>query len=61
MGLQIGFIQSIIVNGFTFLSQFFNNLSTIADVPIRVEYEITDKAKELGPILVQLAQWGAKA
>jgi len=26
-----------------------------------VEYEITEKAKELGPILVQLAQWGAKA
>ena len=31
------------------------------EVPIRVEYEITEKAKELGPILVQLAQWGAKA
>ena len=30
------------------------------EVPIRVEYEITEKAKELGPILVQLAQWGAK-
>jgi len=26
-------------------------------VPIRVEYEITEKAKALGPILVQLAQW----
>ena len=31
------------------------------EVPIRVEYEITEKSKELGPILVQLAQWGAKA
>ena len=31
------------------------------EVPIRVEYEITEKAKELGPILAQLAQWGAKA
>ena len=30
------------------------------EVPIRVEYEITEKAKALGPILVQLAQWGAK-
>ena len=29
------------------------------EVPIRVEYSITDKARELGPILVQLAQWGA--
>lgn len=27
------------------------------EVPIRVEYEITEKAKALGPILVQLAQW----
>ena len=30
------------------------------EVPIRVEYEITDKAKELGPILAQLAQWALK-
>ena len=29
------------------------------EVPIRVEYSITHKARELGPILVQLAQWGA--
>lgn len=29
------------------------------EVPIRVEYKITDKAKALGPILVQLAQWAA--
>jgi len=29
------------------------------EVPIRVEYSITDKARELGHILVQLAQWGA--
>ena len=27
------------------------------EVPIRVEYEITEKAKALGPILVQMAQW----
>ena len=27
------------------------------EVPIRVEYAVTDKAKALGPILVQLAQW----
>ncbi len=31
------------------------------EVPIRVEYEITEKAKELGPILLQLAQWASKA
>ena len=30
------------------------------EVPIRVEYEVTDKAKELTPILLQLAQWAAK-
>lgn len=30
------------------------------EVPIRVEYEATEKAKELGPILLQLAQWVAK-
>ena len=35
--------------------------TVFTEVPIRVEYEITDKAKELGPILVQLAQWGAKS
>ncbi len=29
------------------------------EVPIRVEYEITEKAKALGPILVQMAQWAA--
>ena len=29
------------------------------EVPIRVEYSITDKAQTLEPILVQLAQWGA--
>ena len=27
------------------------------EVPIRVEYEITEKSKALGPILMQLAQW----
>lgn len=30
------------------------------EVPIRVEYAITEKAKVLGPILVQLAQWAAE-
>lgn len=30
------------------------------EVPIRVEYEATDKAKELGPILIPLAQWAVK-
>lgn len=30
------------------------------EVPIRVEYAITDKVRELGPIFVQLAQWGMK-
>ena len=29
------------------------------EVPIRVEYAITEKAKALGPILVQPAQWAA--
>ena len=30
------------------------------EVPVRVEYDATDKAKELSPILVQLAQWAVK-
>ncbi len=30
------------------------------EVPIRVEYEVTDRARELTPILLQLAQWAAK-
>lgn len=34
--------------------------SEFMEVPIRVEYELTERAKELGPILVQLARWGAK-
>lgn len=29
------------------------------EVPVRVEYSITEKAQALGPILVQLAQWSA--
>lgn len=29
------------------------------EVPVRAEYAISDKAGELGPILVQLAQWAA--
>ena len=31
------------------------------EVPIRVEYETTNKVKSLGPILVQLAQWAVSA
>ena len=34
--------------------------SEYLEVPIRVEYAITEKAKELGPILMQLAQWSLK-
>ena len=34
--------------------------SEYLEVPIRVEYEATDKAKELAPILIQLAQWAMK-
>ena len=34
--------------------------SEFMEVPIRVEYELTERAKELGPILVRLARWGAK-
>ena len=34
--------------------------SEYLEVPIRVEYEATDKAKELGPILIPLAQWAVK-
>ena len=30
------------------------------EVPVRVEYNATDKAKELSPILIQLAQWAVK-
>ena len=30
------------------------------EVPIRVEYMITDKAKALSPILVKLAQWSVR-
>lgn len=29
------------------------------EVPVRVEYEITEKTKELGPILIQLAKWAS--
>lgn len=29
------------------------------EVPIRVEYAITEKARALGPILTQLAQWAS--
>ena len=34
--------------------------SEYVEVPIRVEYEVTDKAKDLAPILAQLAQWALK-
>ncbi len=35
--------------------------SEFLEVPIRVEYEATEKAKELGPILLQLAGWASKS
>jgi DNA-binding HxlR family transcriptional regulator len=31
-----------------------------AEVPPRVEYELTERAIELGPILKQLSDWGSK-
>jgi len=31
-----------------------------AEVPPRVEYELTEMALELGPILSQLSEWGGK-
>lgn len=31
-----------------------------AEVPPRVEYELTETAVELGPILKQLSEWGGK-
>jgi DNA-binding HxlR family transcriptional regulator len=31
-----------------------------AEVPPRVEYELTEMALELGPILKQLSNWGSK-
>lgn len=31
--------------------------SEYLEVPIRVEYELTDKARQLQPILVELIQW----
>lgn len=31
-----------------------------AEVPPRVEYELTDTARELGPILEQLSAWGRR-
>lgn len=34
--------------------------SEFLEVPVRVEYEATDKAKKLAPILLQLAQWAVE-
>ncbi|MBS0028935.1 winged helix-turn-helix transcriptional regulator [Chitinophaga sp. 22321] len=31
-----------------------------AEVPPRVEYELTEMAKEFGPIFKQLSEWGGK-
>ena len=31
------------------------------EVPVRVQYEITEKGLALGPILVQLAQWAVNS
>jgi DNA-binding HxlR family transcriptional regulator len=31
-----------------------------AEVPVRVEYELTENAMELAPILKQLSAWGSK-
>jgi DNA-binding HxlR family transcriptional regulator len=31
-----------------------------AEVPPRVEYELTEMALEFGPIFKQLSQWGSK-
>lgn len=31
-----------------------------AEVPLRVEYELTDMAFELAPIFKQLSEWGSK-
>jgi len=33
--------------------------SEYMEVPVRVEYEITEKTKELSPILIQLAKWAS--
>jgi len=37
------------------------NRTEFMEVPIRVEYDITENAKELSPILLQLAQWEGKS
>ena len=34
--------------------------TVFAEVPPRVEYELTEMALELGPILKQLSDWGGK-
>lgn len=36
------------------------NRTVYAEVPPRVEYELTELAIELRPILDQLSQWGSK-
>ena len=33
---------------------------TYAEVPPRVEYSLTEKGKDLWPILAQMAEWGAR-
>ena len=35
--------------------------SEFLEVPVRVEYDLTEKAKRLQPILLQMIQWEAEA
>lgn len=36
------------------------NRKIFAEIPPRVEYSLTEYAKELGPILGQLCEWGSR-
>ena len=36
------------------------NRTAYSEIPPRVEYSLTDYAKELGPILCELGQWGER-